>query len=625
MPEPPDPSVTIKAHPGKERSGSPVEREGIPFHMLLVGDFTPQESRYAWESGTKVVRVDKNAFAGVMKLLSPAIHIDIPNRIGGGQRSLELSLTFDSISAFHPDSVVQRVPVLAALMKTRVPIRQWAAGEIDEAALKEQIRAADLPREIMDKIDDVIASATRKETPRSGDTGANAKLDGILGMVDLGGEKQPPPKNDSPLGILFDAVSDKPSQGSPTDTSPLKTLATTLDGMIAAQLDDILHHPSFVHLEAAWRGLKFLVDRIDFRRNIRLSLIAAPKAELNAALYHQVLMAVHNETNDEFVDAPPACAIAAFDFDSSARDLEQLDDLADTMARLQVPIITGVAPSFFGVRTAADLASVPVVPQHMRRPEYASWNAFREKEISKLLTLVLPRILLRMPYGTGNAAKESGFVETPADGKDASFPWGTGALAVAAAIAESVAESGWPSLGARGQHVAGLPIRESVAGRKRMSIPLDVLLDDTKRSEYTDAGFTTLGCLPDHDSVIVPFAPVVHTPEEYEDPDATAEARIHSSLACQLLLARIAQRIVRLEGEVTAGTPADAIAENVRKRIMAFLGSGEYTVIPDAVETEVSDHPDSNAHHAVTIRIIPPEGILGREISIVMGMAVPKN
>jgi type VI secretion system protein ImpC len=38
-----------------------------------------------------------------------------------------------------------------------------------------------------------------------------------------------------------------------------------IDRKLTAQLDEILHHPEFLKLESAWRGLKFLVDRIDFR------------------------------------------------------------------------------------------------------------------------------------------------------------------------------------------------------------------------------------------------------------------------------------------------------------------------------------------------------------------------
>src|SRR5437879_5787996 len=47
---------------------------------------------------------------------------------------------------------------------------------------------------------------------------------------------------------------------------------TQIDGHLAEQLDLILHHPEFQALEAAWRGLKFVVDRVDFDEKVRIKL-----------------------------------------------------------------------------------------------------------------------------------------------------------------------------------------------------------------------------------------------------------------------------------------------------------------------------------------------------------------
>ena len=64
-----------------------------------------------------------------------------------------------------------------------------------------------------------------------------------------------------------------------------------LDRLLSRQLSALLHHPQVQRLEAAWRGLKLLVDRLDFRRNIRLSVLPLAKDQLGPALYHQMLMA----------------------------------------------------------------------------------------------------------------------------------------------------------------------------------------------------------------------------------------------------------------------------------------------------------------------------------------------
>src|SRR5258706_1669652 len=45
-------------------------------------------------------------------------------------------------------------------------------------------------------------------------------------------------------------------------------LIAEIDQKLSKQLDAILHDPKFQQLEAAWRGLKFTIDRTDFRENI---------------------------------------------------------------------------------------------------------------------------------------------------------------------------------------------------------------------------------------------------------------------------------------------------------------------------------------------------------------------
>lgn len=45
-----------------------------------------------------------------------------------------------------------------------------------------------------------------------------------------------------------------------------------IDRMLGRQIDTFLHHPAFQALEAAWRGLQFLVDRTDFRGNVRVCI-----------------------------------------------------------------------------------------------------------------------------------------------------------------------------------------------------------------------------------------------------------------------------------------------------------------------------------------------------------------
>src|SRR4051812_39885095 len=54
------------------------------------------------------------------------------------------------------------------------------------------------------------------------------------------------------------------------DKSMADAMIAEIDKRLSAQVNEILHHPEVQKLESAWRGLKFTIDRVDFRENIRV-------------------------------------------------------------------------------------------------------------------------------------------------------------------------------------------------------------------------------------------------------------------------------------------------------------------------------------------------------------------
>ncbi len=53
-----------------------------------------------------------------------------------------------------------------------------------------------------------------------------------------------------------------------------------IDAKLSRQMDEILHHPDFQSLESAWRGLQLLVDRTNFRENIKIEILNVSKQDL---------------------------------------------------------------------------------------------------------------------------------------------------------------------------------------------------------------------------------------------------------------------------------------------------------------------------------------------------------
>lgn len=53
-----------------------------------------------------------------------------------------------------------------------------------------------------------------------------------------------------------------------------------LDYQISRQLDRVMHHEAFQSVESLWRGVKSLVDKTDFRQNVKIELLDLSKDDL---------------------------------------------------------------------------------------------------------------------------------------------------------------------------------------------------------------------------------------------------------------------------------------------------------------------------------------------------------
>jgi len=71
-------------------------------------------------------------------------------------------------------------------------------------------------------------------------------------------------------------------EGEKIDKALVDALIAEIDVKLSKQIDEIIHHPTFQKLESAWRSLKFVIDRVDFRENIKVEVLNCSKEDLLA-------------------------------------------------------------------------------------------------------------------------------------------------------------------------------------------------------------------------------------------------------------------------------------------------------------------------------------------------------
>jgi type VI secretion system protein ImpC len=177
-----------------------------------------------------------------------------------------------------------------------------------------------------------------------------------------------------------------------------------LDRLLAAQMDAILHDTAFQTLEAAWRGLKFLVDRTDFRQEVKIEILDVSKETLRQDFEDAselIQSGLYRLTYVEEYDTPGAYPIAVvianYEFDANAPDIALLRNISKVAAAAHMPFIGAASPAFFGRDSMEEVTGIRDLQGHFERATYLKWRAFRETEDARYVGLTLPRFLARLP------------------------------------------------------------------------------------------------------------------------------------------------------------------------------------------------------------------------------------
>ena len=183
-----------------------------------------------------------------------------------------------------------------------------------------------------------------------------------------------------------------------------------LDFQISRQLDKVMHSDEFQKTESVWRGLKSLVDKTDFRQNVKIEILDLSKDELRqdfedspeiiqSGLYRQTYTMEYDTPGGE----PIAAVISAYEFDASAQDVALMRNISKVSAAAHMPFIGSAGPAFFLKENMEQVAAIKDIGNYFDRAEYIKWKSFRETDDSRYLGLVMPRVLGRLPYGPDTA------------------------------------------------------------------------------------------------------------------------------------------------------------------------------------------------------------------------------
>ena len=447
------------------------------------------------------------------------------------------------------------------------------------------------------------------------------------------------------LSFFVDSVLQSSRKVERIDKTVLDSYIAEIDRKLSAQLDEILHHEQFQAMEAAWRSLKFLVDRVDFKKNVKLDLLDVSKEELaedfedapetiQSGLYKHVYTQEYDTPGGE----PFGAVVSNYYLDSSPSDIALLQELSKVAAACHCPFLGSVTPAFFGKSAVQDLTRIEDLHTYMERSEFVKWNGFRDTEDARYVGLILPRFLLRLPYGAENVpVKEFAYEEGVTGADHGKYLWGNGTFAFAANMARSFVENGW-CVQIRGPEAGGkvedLPVHFFDVGKgKQMKIPTEILIPETREFEFAFEGFIPLSFYKNRDYACFFSANSTQKPTEYDDPVVTANMRINSRLPYIFLMSRIAHYLKVIQRENIGSTKSKMVLQDelntwIKGLVTEMNDPGPELIATHplkAAEVTVKEIEDNPGFFSVGLSVMPHFQIEGIDINLSLVSQMPKG
>lgn len=367
----------------------------------------------------------------------------------------------------------------------------------------------------------------------------------------------------------------------------VSSIIAAIDKKLTEQINLILHNADFQKLEGAWRGLHYLVSNTETDEMLKIRVMNISKADISKSLkrykgaawdqsplFKKIYEAEYGQLGGE----PYGCLVGDYHFDHTPPDVELLGELAKNAAAAHCPFISGGSPTLFQMETWQEISNPRDLTKIFQTPEYAGWRSLRESDDSRYVGLAMPRFLARIPYGArSNPVEEFDFEEDTAAGQHNKYIWANSAYAMAANINRSFKNYGWCT-SIRGVEsggaVDGLPTHmfPSDDGGVDVKCPTEIAISDRREAELAKNGFMPLIHRKNSDFACFIGAQSLHKPDEFDDPDATANANLGARLPYLFAVSRFAHFLKCIaRDKVGSYKSADDMQRDLQNWILQYV------------------------------------------------------
>lgn len=578
---------------------------GQKFRLALLGDFSGRANAGRLETGEalakrKPIKVDVDNLDDVLARMQLSLSLPL------AEDGSTIAVGLGALDDFHPDQLAENLGLFSELRTLRRNLGNRAS--FDRAAKEVLAWGGEAP----------LPPPPRKA--RGAAVATDRKLSDFARLVGRAPMRAAEEASAEDLVRRLVGPFIVPARDARQDQ-----LVARVDEALSAAMRRVLHHPDFQTAEALWRGVEFLVRRIETGARMEIVLydvsaeelaadVAASDALETSGLYG---MLVEQPAQDAHQGALSA-VIGLYTFELAPPHAELLGRIAQVAAAARAPFVAGIGP---------DALKTPLHEQHPLIQD--AFGALQALPASAYLGLAAPRFLLRMPYGKKSDPIDAfAFEEFSRQEGLAGMLWGHPALLAALMLAETFAQQGAKMrlgtvMGAGdmpyyvytdtdGEQVA-LPCTERLWSERQVAAlaPYRVmpLVSLRGRPEVRLGGFSSLAGTPlggfwapadAKPAAAPPPAPVAAEPPpppasaEAAPPDATASAEAPAEAATEDLDALLANLTAASEPPPADVAPAPE-APIPAPEAQAAEGTDELDALLASLNTEPPPPADADA------------------------------
>lgn len=375
-------------------------------------------------------------------------------------------------------------------------------------------------------------------------------------------------------------------------TKTIENAIAEIDKQMSKQLSAVMQNDEFQRLEGSWRGLNKLVKESELGSSLKIRMVDVNKEELieqfedapavdRSPLFDVLYQKEFGTAGGE----PYGLLLGDYTFSQKDEDIALLRYMGETAAASHAPFVAAANPEMFEYNSFKTFEEGKPVAAGFDSPSYAAWNAFRESDDARYVSLTLPQTLARLPYGgKGLGTKSFEYEELAVDAEGSPRPtnnnqlvWSNAAFEMGLKMTQAYTASGWCT-SIRGMDNGGkvedLPnlTYKSDAGDIQQQCPTEVNLTDEREKELSDLGFLPLVHYKNTNYGVFIGGQTTQKPKTFTDPDATSNAAISARLPYIMASSRIAH-FLKVMGRDMLGSNLEAA--DLKRDLQAWIN--QYT------------------------------------------------